>query len=187
MARRFAKVMSQWVVTGSGAGEPWGVANDSGVTEVVTGVADEVTLHSLLFLTTQLPAFYRQNAQYVVGEDAYTAAVIELDADNRPKWNPSTSAGTPPTLYGYAISSDTYFQAADTVTAEKVTFTADDIVGAFADWSQFVIMPERHGTRFLRTESAKAGESQQIDTAWYMRAGFAVDLAEAGRRLKVST
>lgn len=186
VARRFAKVLSQWIVTGTGAGQPYGVTVDSGVTTVNTGVADEVTLHSLLFLKTQLPGFYEQNAEYVLGDDAYTAAVIELDADGRPKWNPTTAAALPPTLYGDRVHRDTYYQDADTVTAEKVTFTAADVVATYAAWSQFGIMPERHGTRFLRTESAKAGESQQIDTAWYARMGFAVDLAEAGRNLVVN-
>lgn len=183
-ARQMGSTLSGWVVAGDGASEPWGITQDSGVTSVNTGVADEVKVASLLFLMTQLPGFYRANAQYVVGDDCYTAMVIELDGEGRPKWQPSLSDGTPPTFAGYRVSSDTHFTAATSSTIDKVTYAASTKVAAFADWSQFVVMPERHGTRFVRSEVATT--PQQIDVAWFQRVGFSVDLHEAGRLLNVS-
>jgi len=185
VGKQFGIQASTWTMTGAGVDEPNGLLTDGTVPTLNTGVADEVTLVALTLLSAQVKAGYLRNAVYIFGDDAYKAAIVELDDSGRPKWQPSTREGSGAQFAGHRVFRDTYFNAATTVTPDKVTFTAGDKVAWFGDPSQHFIMPQRRGTLVVRDEVTSAPTS--IVYSLDARVGFAVDLHEAGVLMVVNS
>lgn len=153
---KFARVESTAFWTGTGAGQPMGLASYStaatadssrswGVFEhVKTGTNGDFDstnkLDTIQDLQGALKDEYLQNAIWVMRREVRTKARKLKDSQGRYLWEPSIQAGQPERLNGYDVRVDQYMPALAT----------DSLSLAFGDFKQAYQIVDRMGVRTLR-------------------------------------
>ena len=88
-------------VIGNGVAKPEGLLTATGVTEVNTGHASQLTPVGLIRLETALPEFYARNAVFLM-KRATRGLIREMkDLQDRFIWDPGIRDAVPPTILGY--------------------------------------------------------------------------------------
>lgn len=117
------------------AAHPWGA-----IAAVNSGAASAITADSLLSLVYALPSEYTGNASFIMNRNTQAAIRKLKDGQNNYLWQPSTQAGQPATLNGYAIT--------ELAAMPDIAASAKPIV--FGDFKQGYLVIDRVGIRVLR-------------------------------------
>lgn len=124
-------------VTGgaNAAAHPWGA-----IAAVNSGAAAAVTADSLLNLIYALPSDYTGNAGFIMNRNTQGAIRKLKDGQGNYLWQPSTQAGQPATLNGYAVT--------EIAAMPDIAASAKPIV--FGDFKRGYLVIDRMGVRVLR-------------------------------------
>ncbi|MEM7416781.1 MAG: phage major capsid protein [Gemmatimonadota bacterium] len=144
LGERIGRITNTHFTTGSGSGQPNGVATASaaGITAAAQGA---VTFPELIQLEHSVDEAYRSQAQYMFSDATLSAIRQLLDGDGRPLWQPGLTVGAPDSINGksYVVNND----VADMAASARAIL--------FGDFSKYVIrdvmdvsltrMDERYG------------------------------------------
>ena len=148
-------------LTGTGGGRPYGVLGDrangaqespvTGVTDVNSGSASQITADGYYDLVYSLPAQYRANAVHIMARTTLRDARKLKDGDGRYIWQPGLTAGQPATLAGYSV-----FESEN-----MPTVAANNYVDVFGDWRNGYVIVDRVGMSVERvSDSTTVGQNQ---------------------------
>jgi HK97 family phage major capsid protein len=132
------------LVNGSGAGQPYGIVNNSvGVTGATTGVSGSPSYANLVDLEYSVIAPYRQSRScYWLAADKTIGGFRKItDTVGRPIWEPSAVLGSPDLLLGKPLVADPFMPALAT----------NALSIAFGDFSQYFVRLVG-GVRFERSD-----------------------------------
>jgi HK97 family phage major capsid protein len=132
------------LVNGSGAGQPYGIVNNSvGVTGATTGVGGAPSYANLVDLEYSVIAPYRQSRScYWLAADKTIGGFRKItDTVGRPIWEPSAVLGSPDLLLGKPLVADPFMPALAT----------NALSIAFGDFSQYFVRLVG-GVRFERSD-----------------------------------
>lgn len=105
----FYRGLAEHVAVGTGTGQPLGIATSATVGRTgSTGQISSVTYDDIVMLEHSVDPAYRANAQYAFNDLSLMMLRLLKDADGRPLWQPSLTAGAPDMFNGkpYTIDND---------------------------------------------------------------------------------
>jgi len=165
MAGLFAEAMAinedTLFLTGQGGNGPRGVlgarangnqaAPITGVTNVVTGNAVQVTPDGIVDLVYAIASQYRNNAIHVMNRTTQRDVRKLKDGDGRYMWQPGLLAGQPATLLGYGVY--------ESESIDSIAANARVII--FGDWRNGYIVVDRVGMTIERvSDTTTVGQNQ---------------------------
>lgn len=103
---RIKTVKETAYISGSGTGQAQGLMTVGNGIPTVTAATGNVTTLSYTALVTAiftLPAQYRRNAQFVIGDAAARNLYLMVDGQQRPLWSVNVATTGPDTFLGYPI------------------------------------------------------------------------------------
>lgn len=161
-------------VKGSGTGQPQGLLSSntaSNITTVTaaTGNAAAFTYAALVSAIFSLPKQYRDNASFIVNDQAARNLYLMLDSQNRPLWNVNVAASGPDTFLGYPIYTDPDVPAPG----------ANNISVLFGDWKRTYVVRRVSGFS-LQRQNELHSDNGQIGFRGFERVDGKVVLAAAG-------
>jgi HK97 family phage major capsid protein len=112
LGERIGRAQSPFLITGTGVNEPEGIltnkaASVTTVAGATTSLGSSAQAQDLLIdLETALEESYLPNAGYVMRRTTLAVVRKIRDADGRPIWQPSLTAGIPATINGYSVVTD---------------------------------------------------------------------------------
>ena len=165
MAELFAEAMAinedALFLTGQGGNGPRGPlgarANGNqaspitGVTNVVSGNATQITADGIVDLVYAIASQYRASAIHVMARTVQRDVRKLKDGDGRYMWQPGIVAGQPPTLLGFPVLES---ESMDTIAANAR-------VDLYGDWRAGYILVDRVGMTIERvSDSTTVGQNQ---------------------------
>lgn len=108
---RIGRALAAHLATGTGTGQPKGIAGSAGFATGKTGANGQttsVTFDDLVDLIHSIDPAYRQSGtcKWVLADSSLKVVRKLKDGQNRPLWEPSVQAGIPDQLLGYGIVVD---------------------------------------------------------------------------------
>lgn len=170
---RFRVVEGLAFVSGTGAGQPEGLLVKSGVSEVVSGHATQITADGWINLLYDLPEYYARNSVFLLKRSTLRATRILKDGQNQYLWQPGLANGQPS-----QILERPYRETIDMPAIGAGTYPV-----ALGDWKTAYRVIDRQGIRTLRNPYLNPGFIEFYST---MRVGGAVIMAEAMRKMKIA-
>jgi HK97 family phage major capsid protein len=161
-------------IKGSGTGQPQGLLSSATASNITTstaavGNATSFTYSALVTAIFALPKQYRDNASFIVNDQAARNLYLMLDSQNRPLWNVNVATTGPDTFLGYPIYTDPDVPAPG----------ANNISVLFGDWKRTYIV--RRVTGFgIQRQNELHSDSGQVGFRGYERVDGKVVLAAAG-------
>lgn len=150
LGERIGRAQAPHLVSGTGTGQPTGLASSAIVGVTGTGTT-AITYDNLIDLEHSIDPAYRTNARYVLSDGALKTLRKIKDADNRPLWVPVPAPGFPATINGFPYTVDNSM-AAPGASARSILF--GDIRAGFiirvVQGVQMVRLQERYAD-FLQT------------------------------------
>lgn len=146
VAERFARVEATAFVTGTGVGQPRGIATypagtaDGQIQQVNSGTAGAVVADGLLDLVYSLKGPYHRNARFMAARLTLRDIRKLKDGQGRYLWEPIVQQGQPNLLLGFPI------HQADDVAA----VAANSLSIIFGDFKTAYTIVDRKGIRVLR-------------------------------------
>lgn len=161
-------------VKGNGVKRAEGIMTNANVAQFVTGVADQVTIDSVIALTGEVKTGY--NPTFLMNRKTVANLRVKKGGDGQYIWNAGNiAAGIPNTLAGYA-----YVETPD---MDDVAANAFPI--AFGDFRKGYMIVDRMGMDFIRDEVTQAVLGI-VRIVAMKRVGGQVVLPEAIKKLKVA-
>jgi len=166
LGERLGRITNTHFTTGTGTGQPNGIANAATYTQAATGNTTSITLTNLIALYHSLDPAYRDNAKWMMNDNSLSKIKLLTDSQGRPLWLPGLVDRAPDTILGspYVINQD---MASMTISAKSVLF---------GDFSKYWIRDVRDVT-LLRLDERYA-EFLQVAFLAFMRTDG--DLLDAG-------
>jgi HK97 family phage major capsid protein len=161
-------------VKGSGSGQPQGLLSSntaSNITTVTaaTGNATAFTYSALVTAIFSLPKQYRDNASFIVNDQAARNLYLMVDSQNRPLWNVNVAATGPDTFLGYPIYTDPDVPAP----------AAGNISTLFGDWKRTYVVRRVSGFSMQRQNELHS-DNGQVGFRGFERVDGKVVLPAAG-------
>lgn len=108
---RIGRALAGHLATGTGSGQPTGIAGSAGFATGKTGASGQTTsiiLDDLFDLEHSIDPAYRQSGscKFVLADSSLKVIRKLKDADGRPIWEPSLTAGAPSRILGYEVVVD---------------------------------------------------------------------------------
>ena len=108
---RLGRALAAHLATGTGTGQPKGIAGSAGFATGKTGANGQTTsviFDDLVDLIHSVDPAYRQTGtcKWVLADSSLKVIRKLKDGQNRPLWEPSVQAGQPDTLLGYGLVVD---------------------------------------------------------------------------------
>lgn len=155
---RLGRAISAHLATGTGSGQPTGVAGSAGFATGKTGLAGQTTsviFDDLIDLEHSVDPAYRQAGvcKWAMADSSLKVIRKLKDGQNRPLWEPSVQLGVPSSLLGYPVVVDNGMPAM-AVSAKSI---------AFGDFSSGVVFRQVNGGQLIRLEERYAD---------YLQTGF---------------
>jgi HK97 family phage major capsid protein len=172
-SRAFAKAENTYFLNGTGAGQPQGIAFGASENVVTSSSATTIDYDDIVDTLYELPLQYRDQARWIVSDDAAKALRKLKDGAGRPLWEVSMQAGQPDLLLGRPVATTSYLP-------QVATGNTPVILG---DMSYFWII-EFAGVAVQRLDELYAATGQ-IGFRWYRRMDSKVMLKEAFASLKM--
>lgn len=96
-------IIGRAIIKGEGVNSPEGLLTAAGVTEALSGVADEITADGLISTGDDLKDAYDQNAVYLMSKKTRSAIRKLKDDHGQYLWQPALTEGAPQTFDGVPI------------------------------------------------------------------------------------
>ena len=101
-AERIGEAEEEAFVRGNGKGKPLGLIYQAPM-GAISELEGDITLDDILNLEYSVKQAYRENAVWLMSEDAYHKLRRIPHYDGRPLWNPNLKEGEPEYLFGHRI------------------------------------------------------------------------------------
>lgn len=101
-AERIGEAEEEAFVRGNGKGKPLGLVYQAPM-GAISELEGDITLDDILNLEYSVKQAYRENAVWLMSEDAYHKLRRIPHYDGRPLWNPNLKEGEPEYLFGHRI------------------------------------------------------------------------------------
>lgn len=101
-AERIGEAEEEAFVRGNGKGKPLGLIYQAPM-GAISELEGDITLNDILNLEYSVKQAYRDNAVWLMSEDAYHKLRRIPHYDGRPLWNPNLKEGEPEYLFGHRI------------------------------------------------------------------------------------
>lgn len=155
---RIGRALAAHLATGTGSGQPTGVAGSAGFATGKTGTTGQTTsviYDDLIDLIHSVDPAYRQAGacKWAMADSSLKVIRKLKDSQNRPLWEPSLQAGSPDNLLGYAVIVD---NGMPTMAASAKSI-------AFGDFSSGMVLRSVSGGQLVRLEERYAD---------YLQTGF---------------
>lgn len=155
-------------LTGDGANKPYGILSHSGLENITTGTAGELTDTALLDVQTELKSYYMSNARYVFGRTTLRAIRNMKDGNGQYLWQPSYQAGVPMLVAGFPY----------TVAVDMPTIATGNKPVLFGDFRQGYMIVDRLEMQ-VQTDPYSSMESGMVRFVGRRRVGGGVVVPEA--------
>lgn len=175
LAEEFGRLEGEAFLIGNGVKKPTGLLAAEGITEVNSGSATTITADALISIFYALPAFYRNQASWMLNGTTLAAVRKLKDGQGQYLWAPGLAAGQPETLLGRPV-----VEAVDMPDIEAGTTPI--VVG---DFMRAYRIYDRVGMSVLRDPYTVATKGLVRFHA-RRRVGADVVKAEAVRKLKIA-
>lgn len=150
LGERIGRAEAPHLVSGTGTGQPTGLASSAAVGATGTGTT-AISYDNLVDLEHSIDPAYRDRARYVLSDGALKTIRKLKDADGRPLWVPIPAPGFPATINGFPYTVDNSM-AAPGASARSILF--GDIAAGYivrvVQGVQMVRLQERYAD-FLQT------------------------------------
>jgi HK97 family phage major capsid protein len=161
-------------IKGSGTGQPQGLLSSATASNITTATAatGNATAFSYAALVTAvftLPKQYRDNASFIVNDQAARNLYLMVDSQNRPLWNVNVATSGPDTFLGYPIYTDPDVPAP----------AANNISVLFGDWKRTYVVRRVSGFS-LQRQNELHSDNGQVGFRGFERVDGKVVLAAAG-------
>lgn len=176
IAEEFGRLEGAAFVNGNGIKKPAGFMQAAGVDFTANGHATNLAADALISLMYAMPAFYRNNGVWMMNGTTLATVRKLKDGQGNYLWQPSYQAGQPETLLGRPA-----IEAVDMPDIASGEFPI-----AFGDFNRAFRIYDRLQLAVLRDPYSQATNGLVRFHA-RRRVGAAVVLAEAIRKLKMST
>lgn len=133
-------------INGNGTGKPMGIlsypngSSNSKVEQINSGIAGNYNIDSILKLFFSIDEKYAHNAKFLMSRSALQTIRMLKDKNENYIWQPSTSSGSPDTLFGAAV-----LQSSDMPQLKEGSLSI-----AFGDFSRFYTIVRRGEVKILR-------------------------------------
>lgn len=142
-------------IKGTGTGQPQGILasnTTSNITTVTAAVGNATALNYAALVTAifSLPKQYRDNASFIVNDQAARNLYLMTDTQNRPLWSVNVAASGPDTFLGYPIYTDPDVPAP----------AAGNISVMFGDWKRAYVVRRVNGYSLQRQNELHSDNGQ---------------------------
>jgi HK97 family phage major capsid protein len=177
IAQKIGRLENAGFITGAGSTQPTGMINVGSVAETETALAAGPTADEVIAWYYKLGPVYRANGEFIM-HDTLEAVLRGLKATTgQYLWAPGLTAEAPNTLLGRPIYNDPDLQA---------TGTDENVVGMFADFSNFYVIRDVNSLVIRRLDERYADTRQVGFVAWHRCDGHVID-TNAGAQLAVGS
>ena len=172
---RIGRAVAAHLATGTGTGQPKGIAGSAGFATGKTGTTGQTTsviLDDLIDLEHSVDAAYRQsgNCKWVLADSSLKVIRKLKDSQGRPLWEPSVQLGAPSTLNGYPVVVDNGMP----------TMAANAKSIAFGDLGAGLVVRQVNGGQLMRLTERYA-DYLQVGFFGFARVDATIDDAAAVR------
>lgn len=155
-------------LSGDGANKPFGMLSHTGLENITTTTAGELTDTAILDVQTELKSYYMANARYVFGRTTLRAIRNMKDGNGAYLWQPSYQAGVPMLVAGFPY----------TVAVDMPAIATGTKPVLFGDFRQGYLIVDRLEMQ-VQTDPYSSMESGMIRFVGRRRVGGSVVVPEA--------
>lgn len=170
LGERLGRITAKHIANGTGVSQPQGISAAAAGKTGAVSATPVITYDDLVDLEHSVDPAYRANARYAFNDLSLAILRKLKDADDRPLWVPSLTAGAPSTINGYAYTVDNGLPAP--AAAAKSLF--------FGDLNAGYVLRRVNGGQLMRLEERYA-EFLQVGFLSFLRMDGKLDDTSAIR------